>query len=208
MNRFPARTWLLLGALAAASALPAYASEEGGAAKSFYNRGTESYGKRDYEAAIRNLSEAIRLEPKAPDAYFNRGLSFRRLQRIDEAITDFTEAIRLYPDQQPAYYAERCNARIVNQDYDGAIADGTKEIAVSPDAAEGYFLRGLAHHLRGDLNEAFADVVQGLRIDPDYPHARRLLNEIAGPAASAPPVEFVPAFLPPARGVNPSHNEL
>lgn len=145
-------------------------------AKVHYNRGTEHYENGEFEAAIRELSMAIALEPKAPDAYFNRGLSFRRQHRIDEAISDFSEAIALYPFQ-PSYYLSRCNARIVKGDFTGAIDDATQAARFLPDEARVYFMRGLAHKFRGDLDEALADSITALQIDPLYPDAQRLLRE-------------------------------
>ncbi len=153
--------------------LPAYAMDD---AKTYYNRGTASYGKENYEAAIKDLSMAITLEPKAPDAYFNRGLSYRRQHKIDEAISDFTKAIQLYSNQS-SYYFERCNALIVKNDLNSAIADCSEALRLSPDEASGYLMRGVARMLRGDLEMALADSVEALRIDPDYKDARRLLLE-------------------------------
>ncbi len=144
-------------------------------AKAFYNRGTDYYGKGDYEAAIKDLSAAIALEPKAPDAYFNRGLSYRRQHKIEDAISDFSKAIKLYPGQS-SYYFERCNAFIVKNDLNEAVTDCSEAVRLSPEAGE-YFLLGVAHLLRDNLDEALADSVQALQLQPDYLDARRLLYE-------------------------------
>ena len=40
----------------------------------------------DYDEAIRDYTEAIRLDPKNAKAYRNRGLAYRRLGKYDEAI--------------------------------------------------------------------------------------------------------------------------
>ncbi len=166
-------TLFLLYATTSAVILPAYAVED---AKTYYNRGTDYYEKADYEAAVKDLSTAIKLETKAPDAYFNRGLSYRKQHKIDEAIEDFSKAIQLYPNQ-PSYYFERCNAFILKNNFDNAVTDCSEAIRLLPDEASGYFMRGLAHMLRGDLEEAFADSVRSLQIQPDHSDALRLLYE-------------------------------
>ncbi len=153
--------------------LPAHAIED---AKAYYNRGTNSYEKGDDEAAIKDLSAALVLEPKSPDAYFNRGLSYRRQHRIEEAISDFSKAIELY-SEQPRYYFERCNARIVKNDFEGAIADCSKTIRLSPAEAEPYLLRGVAFLLNDNLDQALEDSLRALHIAPDYRDAQRLLLE-------------------------------
>ena len=172
---------VLLLAATSAAVLPAYAMEKSsdewiGDAKAYYNRGVDYYGKKDYEAAAKDLSTAIHLEPKSPDAYFNRGLSFRRQNKIDEAISDFTKAIQLYSNQ-PGYYFERCNALILKNNFNGAVADCSDAIRLSPMEPQTYFMRGLALMLKGNLDEALTDSVTALQIDPDYPDAKRLLFE-------------------------------
>src|SRR3989338_1873529 len=119
-------------------------------AKAYYNRGTASYNKGNYDVALRYLSLSLGLEPKAADAYFNRGLSFRRLYKIDEAISDFSKAIELN-HTQPGYYFERCNALIVKSDFNSAIIYCSDAIRLSPGEPEPYFLRGLAYRFKDDL---------------------------------------------------------
>src|SRR3989338_5651 len=89
-------------------------------AKAHYNRGTAHYNLGDYETAVSDLTQSIRLESNAADAYFNRGLALRHQKKLNEAIRDFSKAIELYP-KNSSYYFERCNARIASGDFDGAI---------------------------------------------------------------------------------------
>ena len=101
-----------------------------------------------------------------------------RLQKKDnEAIQDYSKAIELYPDNW-AYYYERCNARIVTNDYDGAIADGSEMIRLSPKESESYFMRGLASYLKGDLNAGLADAHKALGLKNWHAGALKLRDEI------------------------------
>ena len=52
--------------------------------------------KKEYDKAIADYTEAIRLDPKNARAYTNRG-GLGRQEEYDKAIADFTEAIRLDP---------------------------------------------------------------------------------------------------------------
>ena len=146
-------------------------------AKAYYNLGTAYYKKGNFDFAIKHLTIAIALEPKAADAYFNRGLSHRRQHRIDKAILDFSAAIRLQPGQA-AYYFERCNALIVKGHFEAAVIDGSEAIRLSLDESEAYFLRGLARMLNGDLDGALKDSIQALQLDHNYADAKRLLAEV------------------------------
>jgi tetratricopeptide (TPR) repeat protein len=51
----------------------------------------------NYERAIADLNEAIRLDPKSAVAYNNRGSAYAFQGDIDRAIADFSASIRLEP---------------------------------------------------------------------------------------------------------------
>ena len=50
-----------------------------------------------YERAIRDYDEAIRLEPQDADDYSNRGNAYNELEQFQRAIQNLDEAIRLEP---------------------------------------------------------------------------------------------------------------
>ena len=60
--------------------------------------------KGDYERAIADFNEAIRLDPKDAAAYRNRGFAWKSKGDYDRAIADYNEAIRLDPKFAIAYY--------------------------------------------------------------------------------------------------------
>lgn len=53
--------------------------------------------KGDYDRAIADYSQAIKLDPTYAKAYYNRGLANQRKGNFNRAIADDTAAIRLYP---------------------------------------------------------------------------------------------------------------
>ena len=60
----------------------------------YYNRGSAYSNKRDYDGAIKDFDEAIRLDPKYVVAYYNRGNARQNKGDNDRAIADYGEAIR------------------------------------------------------------------------------------------------------------------
>ena len=66
-------------------------------ALAYNNRGMTYNGTGEYDRAIADYSEAIRLNPKDPAAYNNRGNAYSRKGEYDRAIADLNEAIRLDP---------------------------------------------------------------------------------------------------------------
>ncbi|MDR1923934.1 MAG: ankyrin repeat domain-containing protein [Planctomycetaceae bacterium] len=65
--------------------------------------------KKEFDNALKNFNEAIRLNPKSADGYIRRGLFYYRVKKdFDKATEDFKEALRLNPKSEPArrHYSE------------------------------------------------------------------------------------------------------
>ena len=52
------------------------------------------FQKRDFDRAIRDYTEATRLEPDSKASYFNRGDMHMNKEQYDKAIEDYIDAIR------------------------------------------------------------------------------------------------------------------
>jgi tetratricopeptide (TPR) repeat protein len=79
----------------------------------------------DYDRAIADYSDAVRLDPKFAAAFYNRGLAYQfGKQDFDRAITDYTEAIGLDPKHARALY----NRGVAKQKI-GDVAGGDADIA-------------------------------------------------------------------------------
>jgi tetratricopeptide (TPR) repeat protein len=94
----------------------------------FNNRGRAHHAKREFDRAIQDYSEAIKLDADFAQGYSNRALAQQSLGDFDRAITDYGQAIRLDP-ATVATFSGRGNAYLALKDYDRAIADYTKAVA-------------------------------------------------------------------------------
>ena len=122
----------------------------------YYNRGIKYASKGDYDRAIVDYTEAIRLDPKYADAYGNRGNAYRDKRDLDRALADYNEALRIRPGAID--YFNRGTAYYVTAEYDRAIADYTEAIRLDPTFARAYYNRGFAKRAKGDSAGGDADI--------------------------------------------------
>ena len=130
------------------------------------DRGVAHYFKDDYEAAIKDYDEAIKLDPRASRAFTNRGAAYKKLGRNEQALADESEAIKLDP-LVPEYFDNRGLSYADNGDYDRAIADYNEAIRLAPQAN---FLtnRGDSYQFKGELDRAIADYDRALKLNPGF----------------------------------------
>ena len=134
----------------------------------FFNRGQAYRQKGDYDHAIADFTESIRLGPRGTDAiqaHLNRADAYLMKGNYQEAIDDCTEALRLDPRNVVAYLG-RGSAFGLTGAYDQAIADFTEVIDLYRDVkgpyadtrlAEAYNARGESYLQSRDYDQAIAD---------------------------------------------------
>jgi tetratricopeptide (TPR) repeat protein len=136
-------------------------------ANEYFERGNQHYYAGRYDDAIRDLTEAIRLNPQDEGTYNNRGLAYYNKNDYDRAIADYTEAVRLNSQDADAYN-NRGVAYDDKKEYDHAIADYTEAIRLNPILAQAYNNRGWAYQNKEDYDRAITDYTEAIRLNPQY----------------------------------------
>ena len=78
-------------------------TEQGEEAITHFNQGKAYFNNKQFQNAIAEYNEAIRLKPDAANSYFSLGQAYVDLGQYEQAMTNFNEAIRLKPDFADAY---------------------------------------------------------------------------------------------------------
>ena len=122
--------------------------------------------RQDYQAAIKDYDESIKLNPKHARAYTNRGAAYKKLGMDERALADESAAIKLDPTV-PEYFDNRGLSYQKNGDYDRAIADYDEAIRIEPKAN---FLtnRGDSYQFKGEFDRAIADYDRAIKLNPGF----------------------------------------
>jgi len=129
-----------------------------------YYRGLAWSEKNEYDKAIAEYTENIRIDPAYVAAYHARGCAWSAKNEHDKAIADFTEAIRLSPTYAAAYCG-RGWAWGAKRDIDKAMSDFTEAIRLNPKFSVAYYNRGIAWVAKKELDEGITDFTSAVRVD-------------------------------------------
>jgi tetratricopeptide (TPR) repeat protein len=136
-------------------------------ASAFSNRGVAYKRKGDFDRAIADYDEAIRLNPSSAIAYINRCADYNAKGAHDRAIADCSAALRLDPKNGNALN-NRGFGYLQKGDLDRAVTDLSEFIRLYPKIAVGYRNRGDAYLRKGELDRALADLNEAIAVDPQH----------------------------------------
>ena len=150
-------------------------------AAAFDEQAHSYFARGDYNHAIADFSEAIRINPELANVnrcrlLRNRALAYRIQGDYDKAIADYNNVIRLNPDFARAYH-DRALVHRAKLDYDNAIIDYLEAVRLSSDDASGdycsgcaaaYRERGDAYYRKCDYDRALSDYNEAIRIRPQW----------------------------------------
>ncbi|HYC15566.1 MAG TPA: tetratricopeptide repeat protein, partial [Stellaceae bacterium] len=98
----------------------------------YYNRGVLYRDGNRQSLAVRDFTEAMRLDPMNSDAVLNRGVAFGALGQYGRSIPDYTAAIKLDPGKADAWNA-RCYDRAIIGEFETALADCNEALRLQSD---------------------------------------------------------------------------
>ena len=107
----------------------------------------------DWDGAERELRHALDLNPNSADAHDWYGAYFMSLSMYDQAIAETGLAHKLDPVSYPIY-SDFLNTLVVARQYQRAITECQRAVALYPNFAYGYAWLGMAYMLNGQAQEA------------------------------------------------------
>ncbi|MDQ3710689.1 MAG: TonB family protein [Acidobacteriota bacterium] len=134
----------------------------------FYRkRGDDYTGKGEYDRAILDYNEAIRLNPQDAVAYYSRGFAYHYKNDQDRAFENYKTAIQLKNEfaLQPMLQCVLYNPT-KNDNTDIVIKECSKTINSASDFALAYYIRGNAYRNKEYPDLAIADYNKFIEFNP------------------------------------------
>ena len=135
----------------------------------YSNRANQRERMGDYEKAIADHNEAIRIDPAYAAGFMHRGNAYARHGDFDRALADHSEAIRLAPKDADSYY-NRGYTFSHKGDHERAVADYTAGIELDAGKSRLWGQRCWSRMVAGkQLQEALADCNKASSLSPTIP---------------------------------------
>lgn len=172
------------------------AGTPGGLASAYLDRGKTRLTLGEYDHAITDLKEALRLAPGSAAAYVALSACYAKKQqpyeervargwseyydsRISVAISTFTVAAQLDPRRVDAWWG-RSKSYVAQGTTDAALKDLNMVIKLDPRQIEAFFERGKVNRSQGKEDLALDDINHVLRENPDHLEALFQRGDIHG----------------------------
>jgi tetratricopeptide (TPR) repeat protein len=123
----------------------------------YINRGSVYDYQRDFDRAIADLDEAIRLDLDAVAAYQNRAASYRNSGRLERALADLNRAAQLDPGDARTYLS-RGVIHFKLGEMARSIADYDTSLQLDPNFVASLYGLGVAKLKLGDAQGGNADI--------------------------------------------------
>jgi tetratricopeptide (TPR) repeat protein len=125
-------------------------------AEAYDARGDAHAEMGNFERAIQDYGEALKLKPEDASPLLERGLAYEQTGDHNRALRDFDEALKLNPKNDIAfYYRSIVHAKKGNNDR--AIQDLDEAIELDPRSDGKFLWRGYSYDAKGDFDRAMAD---------------------------------------------------
>jgi len=136
-----------------------------------FNQAMVSWNRGDYEKAISNFSEVLKINPKSANAYRHRGSIYLQRRQYDQAVSDYTKALEIESrgGAAPDAYYHRAEAYRRKGQYDEAISDYTRAFEIGSGNPWKHMViisRGDVYYDKGDYDRAIADYTKALEMKP------------------------------------------
>jgi tetratricopeptide (TPR) repeat protein len=134
------------------------------------NRGRAFYLQRQFAQAIADYSAAIQLNPERKEGWASRAGVYLALGDLTRAQKDAAAVLGIVP-QDPLFLNNSCWLHAAKREFQAALADCNRSLAITPHRVETLDSRGFAFFQQGQYRQALSDYNAVLAMDPRHASA-------------------------------------
>ena len=143
--------------------------------EAYLNLGLTYYRQGEYNQAIAQYQQVIQRDSEDYRAYYNRGLAHFAVEDYPQAITDYNSALMssrgFNRESKSLIYNDLALTYMMLGDFEQAIFNFDRAIALEDHNYNAYFNRGCAHHRQGKYEAAIEDFSHVVQLKPDFTQA-------------------------------------
>lgn len=130
------------------------------------------------QLALEYYDNALKIRHNSREVLYNKAKFFQDMEQWKPAVEGYKILLTNYPDDKFSYYNLGIIEMAVNKNYTGAIKYFNDAMLCDTAYTEAYFARGVCFQAMEKKNEAKADFIKALRIDPSFVDAENALKEL------------------------------
>jgi tetratricopeptide (TPR) repeat protein len=130
-------------------------------------QGEDRLASNDYDRALADFNEALRINPDYAPAFAARAQAWARKHYREREIADITEAIKRAPNN-PVYLVARGESWSAQGMHKSAMADFEQALRMEPNNPAFWVARGNEWRRHLKLDEALSDYTRAIQIDPRF----------------------------------------
>jgi tetratricopeptide (TPR) repeat protein len=139
----------------------------------YSNRATIYLKKGESVKAIEDFNKAAAIAPNSWQIYNQRAIAKLQKGDIEDALADYEKSIDLQPNLPSL--SGRGSLRYQKNDFEGALKDLNRALAINNSYGLAYILKGIVYGLQGDLDKSIANFKKGFLLDS------KLISEVNSP---------------------------
>jgi tetratricopeptide (TPR) repeat protein len=159
------------------------------AAAVLYGLGRVALARHNYAEAVSDLERALAVAPRATRVHYPLSMAYRGLGKKDQADAhlrlrgdgELTPADPLMGEladllQNASAFEARGSKALEDKQWNEAVAQLSKAIALAPDNASTRLNLGTAYYMQGDAEHAMAQYREAIRLSPSFARAHFVLG--------------------------------
>lgn len=138
-------------------------------ANGYYYRGVAKADKNDFDGAIGDYTQALKVDPQDPDYLNGRAQAYEAKNELDKALADYNQSLKINPKSIYAYNNRGATYQRKG-DYARAAADYGEVTKLAPNSIDAWSARCWVRAMTpGQAQQALSDCDQALKIKADVP---------------------------------------